>query len=237
MNWMTKSRSTLVVEGIVIVASILLAFGIDAWWDDRRAVLDEREHIAQLTFDFQANATRLANIRSIHEAALDASYEILARAGIGGVSQSSATTAELVILSLRSWTYDPVLGGTNSLIQSGNLGLLRNDSLRLAVAGWPDIARDLSDDERLEQRALFDRVGPYLIEKGAMIDVLLAGGKLGRIDAAPGSDLSDLLSDPVFLQITSWRINNLENVLDEVQIVEDSIHHILELLEKDLVAG
>ena len=68
---MTKSRSTFVIEGIVMVASILLAFGIDAWWDDRRAVLDEREHIAQLTFDFQVNATRLANIRSIHEAALD----------------------------------------------------------------------------------------------------------------------------------------------------------------------
>jgi hypothetical protein len=237
MTWTTESRSTLVVEGIVIVASILLAFGIDAWWDERRAAQDEREHIAQLTFDFQANAARLANIRSIHEAALDASYEILARAGIGGVSQSSATTAELVLLSLRSWTYDPVLGGINSLIQSGNLGLLRNDSLRVAVAGWPDVARDLSDDERIEQRTLFDRAGPYLIDKGAMIDVLLAGGSLDRIEVAPESDLSDLLSDPVFLQMTSWRINNLENVMDEVQIVEDSIRNILELLEKGVDAG
>ena len=234
---MSRSGSTLVVEGIVIVASILLAFGIDAWWDDRRAVLDEREHIAQLTFDFRANATRLADIRSIHEAALDASYEILARAGVGGVSRSSATTAELVILSIRSWTYDPVLGGINSLIQSGDLGLLRNDSLRLAVAAWPDIARDLSDDERLEQRALFDRIGPYLAEKGAMIDVLLAGGKLNRIDAGPRSDLTNLLADPIFLQLTAWRINNLENVLDEVQIVEKSIQHILNLLENELTAG
>jgi hypothetical protein len=234
---MTKSRSALVIEGIVIVASILLAFGIDAWWDERRAELEAREYIAQLKVDFQANAARLADIRSIHEAALDASYEILARAGVAGVSQSSETTAALILLSVRSWTYDPVLGGISSLIQSGNLGLLRNDALRVAVAGWPDIARDLSDDERTENRALFERVGPYLIEKGVMTDVLLAGGGLARIDVPPGSDLSELLSDPVFLQMTSWRINNLENVMDEVQIVEDSIHHILELLEKSVDTG
>ena len=55
MNWATKSRSALVVEGLVIVASILLAFGIDAWWGERQAGLDEKESIAQLTTDFRAD--------------------------------------------------------------------------------------------------------------------------------------------------------------------------------------
>ena len=125
MNRTTKSRSALVVEGVVIVASILLAFGIDAWWGERRAELDERESIAQLTTDFQTNAALLETVRSAHEAALDAAYEILARAGIGGQPQSRTTTAELVFISLRASTYDPVLGGINSLIQSGSLGLQR----------------------------------------------------------------------------------------------------------------
>ena len=31
----------------------------------------------------------------------------------------------------------------------------------------------------------------------------------------------------------SWRVNGLENLLDEVDIVEASIHEILELLEAD----
>jgi hypothetical protein len=173
----------------------------------------------------------------VHEAALDAAYEILARAGIGGPPQSRTTTAELVYISLRAWTYDPVLGGINSLIQSGSLGLLRNESLRVAVAGWPDIVEDLSGDEWTENRTTFEQFGPYLMNKGAMTDALLSGGKLSRLDVAPGSDLSELLSDPVFLQMISWRINNLENLLVEVQDVEDSIRHILELLEDGLDAG
>lgn len=124
-----------------------------------------------------------------------------------------------------------MLGGINSLIQSGDLGLLRNDALRVAVAAWPNIASDLSGDEWNENRTLFEQTAPYLITSAAMTDVLLSGGKLSRLDVMPSSDQSELLSDPVFLQMVSWRINNLENLLIEVQGVEDSIHHILELLE------
>jgi hypothetical protein len=70
-----------------------------------------------------------------------------------------------------------------------------------------------------------------------MTDVLLSGGKLSRLDVAPSSDLSALLSDPTFVQMMSWRVNNLENVLLEVQDVEDSIRDILRLLEDDMDAG
>jgi len=221
----------IVVEGTIIVVSILLAFWIDAWWNERQLQADEREAIAQLVADFRTNEELLGDIRAVHEIALDAAYEILARAGLGGQPQSDATTAELVYLALRSWTYDPVLGGTLSLIQSGRLGILRNSSLRVALAGWPDIVADLTGDEWGENRTTFERTGPYLIAKGAMYDALRSAGRLRRIDMDPRSDLSALLSDPTFLEMMSWRVNNLENVLDEVDIVEASIHHILGLLE------
>ena len=32
----------LLVEGVAIVASILLAFGIDAWWQDRQTHYEEQ---------------------------------------------------------------------------------------------------------------------------------------------------------------------------------------------------
>jgi hypothetical protein len=167
----------------------------------------------------------------VHEAALDAAYEILARAGMGGQPQSDATTAELVYLALRSWTFDPILGGTNSLIQSGRLNILSNSSLRVALAGWPNIAQDLTGDEWLENRTTFEQIGPYLISKGVMYDALRSAGRLQRLDAEPRSDLSALVSDPVFVEMMSWRVNGLENLLPEVDIVEASIYEILEMLE------
>jgi hypothetical protein len=222
-----------IAEGTIIIVSILLAFWIDAWWDERQVRADEQEAIAQLLDDFRSNAEHLAIIRNVHETALDAAYEILARAGMGGQPRSEATTAELVYLALRSWTYDPTLGGTNSLIQSGRLNILSDSSLRVALAGWPNIAKDLTDDEWLENRTTFEQIGPYLISKGAMYDALRSAGRLQRLDAEPRSDLSALISDPVFVEMMSWRVNGLENVLLEVDIVEASIEEILEMLEAE----
>ena len=220
-------------EGAIIVVSILLAFWIDAWWSERQVRADEREAIAQLVDDFRTNAERLKTVRGVHEMALNAAYELLARARMGGQPQSDATSAELVYLSLRSHTFDPLLGGTNSLIQSGRLNILTNSSLRAALAGWPDIVEDLSGDEWTENRTTFDQIAPYLIAKGAMYDALRSAGRMQRLDAEPRSDLSGLISDPVYLEMMSWRVNNLENVLEEVDIVEASIHSILEMLEAD----
>lgn len=222
--------SRVLLEGVVIVISILLAFGIDAWWGQYQDRADEREAIAQLEVDFEANLLRLDTVRGVHEAALDAAYEFLARAGVGGPPASAASTAELVYVSLRAWTYDPVLGGINSLIQSGRLGLLRNDSLRVAVAGWPDLVEDLTGDEWRENTNTFEQVAPLLISRGAMFDALRAGGKMARLDRVPAADLDDLLTDSTFLQVMSWRINGLENVLPEVETVEESIETILALL-------
>lgn len=208
-----------------------MAFGIDAWWSARQARLEEREAIAQLATDFQANAARLDTIRSIHETALEASYEILARAGMGGAPRSDQRTAELVWHSLRAWTYDPVLGGINSLVQSGQLGLLRNDSLRVAVAGWPDIVEDLNGDELLESENTFGRLAPYLIARGTMHASLLSVGALDRLGVRDAPDVTELLSDSVYLQMISWRVNGLENVLSEVETVDQSIQRILRLLD------
>ncbi len=208
-----------------------MAFWIDAWWDERQVRAEEKEAIVQLIADFEANAKQLQTIRNKHETALDAAYEILARGGMGGTPRSEATTAELVYLSLRSWTYDPVLGGINSLIQSGRLGILSNSELRVALAGWPDIVRDLTSDEWTENRTTFQQVAPFLIENAAMYDVLRSADRMQRLQAEPRSDLSELATDPVLLQMMSWRVNNLENVLLEVDIVEASIAEILEMLE------
>ena len=213
------------------MVSILMAFWIDAWWSERQVRAEEAEAIRQLTADFQANAEQLQTIRNTHETALEAAYEILARGGMGGKSRSNATTAELVYLALRSWTYDPVLGGTNSLIQSGRLGILSNSKLRVALAGWPDIVQDLTSDEWTENRTTFEQVAPFLIEKGAAYDMLRSAGRMQRLDAEPGSDWSELAADPIYLQMMSWRVNNLENVLVEVDIVEASIEEILKMLE------
>ena len=53
------------VEGVVIVGSILLAFGIDAWWDGSKERADELDYLRALRSEFQAAAVELADDEEI----------------------------------------------------------------------------------------------------------------------------------------------------------------------------
>lgn len=55
----SKSWRNVLVEGIVIIASILLAFAIDAAWDRRNESVTRQELIEALTLDFETTGERL----------------------------------------------------------------------------------------------------------------------------------------------------------------------------------
>ena len=57
---MTASRQPIpwtrvLVEGVVIVGSILMAFGIEAWWDGAQERAEEAQLLASLAEEFRAN--------------------------------------------------------------------------------------------------------------------------------------------------------------------------------------
>ena len=59
------------VEGVVIVGSILLAFVIDAWWEDRQAMHLESDALSAVHVEVEENLRRLEQIKSINERYLD----------------------------------------------------------------------------------------------------------------------------------------------------------------------
>ena len=68
--------SRLVVEGLVIVGSILLAFAIDAGWDAHRQRADEQAVLASLEAEFVSNLETLERIIGRHEGFADRAAEL-----------------------------------------------------------------------------------------------------------------------------------------------------------------
>jgi hypothetical protein len=65
-------------EAVVVVGSILIAFGVDAWWDGRQAAQREQVILAELERDFQASLEGLDSLWiPTHRAALHAGLELL----------------------------------------------------------------------------------------------------------------------------------------------------------------
>lgn len=56
----------IVAEGAAICVSILLAFAIDAWWDQRQDRVEEAQALLSLQDEFEVNRDRLAQADSAH---------------------------------------------------------------------------------------------------------------------------------------------------------------------------
>ena len=71
----------LLVEGFVIVVSILLAFAIDAWWDERQEEAAARQQVARVVSELQANIEILTTHLSNLDFTTDQTRSFLARFG------------------------------------------------------------------------------------------------------------------------------------------------------------
>ena len=136
-------------EMVVVVASILIAFGLDAKWDD---VVERREEIrllSSLRSEMSLNLDRIRASVAVRQAARASADALLQMTGPDAGPQDLLLVDSLMH-SMRSAlaTYDPRTGSTDALVLGGQLSLITNDSLRLVLASWPELLRDLREDER-----------------------------------------------------------------------------------------
>jgi len=138
----------ILVEGVVIVGSILLALAVDQWWEGIELRQDERAILERLAGEFEANAVQLETKGGQHEEVLVCGEALLEVTGLSerdGIALDSLST--LYWNFFKTPTYDPEDGVLNSLITSGEMGIITNDRLRTALAGWPSLVKDLKEDE------------------------------------------------------------------------------------------
>ena len=119
------------VEGVVIVASILLALGLDAWWDGVQERQEEREALELILADLVADTTE---IRQAFTSA--ARYEREAtwlsdRWDALDVHPDSVGQAVRAFIPLSTNQFRSA--AFNSLKDGNQLSLIENDSLRSAM--------------------------------------------------------------------------------------------------------
>jgi hypothetical protein len=150
-------------EGIAIVVSILLAFGIQAWWEGRQDSAQARSLLLAMLDDFEAAATLLDRV--------EAETSILARNGQrlielgeqGPVSPDHSAQVDSLLGShfLRP-VFDPPMGTVESLIASGRLDLVRNEELVAGLTNWASAVASLQRTQTDARRHFYDRLYPYL---------------------------------------------------------------------------
>lgn len=138
-------------EATAILFSILLAFGIQAWWDARGESIRETVVLEALRDDFVASRETIEDWLAFHQA-VQRSTLALTRESLSSTPTLSREKLNLLLLDLSWW--DPSqrfnTGALNSLISTGDLALISNDELRRDLAelpAWMGVVSDLQQQD------------------------------------------------------------------------------------------
>jgi len=195
-----KRIGSLIWEGLVVVASILIAFALDAWWDssnDRAALRLELIGVAQELSD---NRAALAERAEGHRLQISSITEVLDLQAASAGSESIEVSDSLLFrAAVTSPTTDPSAGALAALIASGRISLVRDVELRRFLAAFQTRVEDVREDELGARAVAHERVFQILGSDPAAEAAASLPLGLGATDPFPAR------RSRVSLQPDAWR--------------------------------
>jgi hypothetical protein len=239
---MTKAQKSLpltrmAVEALLIVISILLAFGIDAWWDDRKLAIEEAELIVALEKEFLRNRAVLQSQADLHGHVLISVGRFVLATRQGEWSDASQTIDEALYAFTYPGTTDLEGGVLDALVSANRFELISDLELRTRLANWGAVFAEVLDDEQNNRKFVFDRIDPYLLRQHVPFsrafgyetadELILTRSLVDDEDTT-----SRLLSDPEFMSMCELRYTFLSHTTGEYQRALEAVDEILVALER-----
>jgi len=153
------------IEFALVVAGIVIAFQITAWYEDRELGEQEQLVLAALAAEVEANLDELDSMLEFTRFKM-ASVEELARS-IDGERTTADSLVSLfadLVWSRRVRFSDGAITGT---IASGGLSLISNGDLRRSLAGLAGRMDDYEVTSRAEDEVKLRFIIPFLLRHGA----------------------------------------------------------------------
>jgi len=218
---------------VVIVGSILLAFGIDAWWEGRQERAEETRALESLVSELQENLGVVDQAMQRHDSIVDAAA-LLARMSKGEVSPPANGAEMLRIfrfsLSRMQSTNFPS-GSLTALLASGEIGLIRNSEIRSRVAAWPSVVEEVLEDEQMSLRASEQVYLPFIAAHVPSY-YLVGAGVAEQQQAA--AEISETLGSDQLEGLLGQRIIRHENVLGDFGRMRTTLSELIKLIGEEL---
>lgn len=179
----------------IVVAGVLIAFALNAWWVEREALRAEQVHLRSLVTDFEQNVGSLQVLIQRQERVAKASVDLLRLARTERVA-SSDRIRPLLGQVLSSVRFEPVMGAYEALLNSAGLTLIRDDELRSSLAAFA-ARMNGRYSERFSDELYFSLIRDFAGRLGIADEVLA--------DRKPPTSFSSLLADAKFQEYLALR--------------------------------
>jgi hypothetical protein len=198
----------LTIEAIAIVASILAAFAIDAWWQGQLEEDEAHEILVSLKDEFEGHRAALLE-KEVDWTERGASMERLLHAIQTGETPPPAVMDTLLDDISYPGTWDPGSGARDALIASGRLELIDNLELRNRLSAWQGRVDEVRDNEQGAREMVLNIINPFLAERIPMDRLLATTDGSWPVDFTSDAEAAPayraLIADPVFKNYAAIR--------------------------------
>jgi hypothetical protein len=220
-GWRTAAR-----EFAVIVTGVLVALGAQAWWESREERQREQEYLRQLLSEIRVNEARLVDaIRqdSVGGAAVDRALEVID--GNGPLPPADSMVSWVSRAGSAS-DFKPLSGTYRALLGTGDLRLVRNDSLRALIVTYA-AAMDQEDARLLQYReVMLQSVGTLARSMPFMRTAFRGGPDPRRVDfAALRADPGAATLAFTLQAANANRLSGLRRALEETRRMGAALEH------------
>ena len=221
-------------EGATIVISIILAFSIDAWWDERQERRDEIEILERLQMELSVNIERIDRVTANRTRKLEyavALFDLIEGAQAQGDETIDVPTMMLMHLADSS-TFEADIPVLQGIIRSARLEIIENENILTAIARWESGLRNYTEVALRERQNTDNRFIPSLNERGDTAHVLmrLDSAEALRADSDP-NDVTTIRIDDRFKALVAERTENARrstSILGEARMAAVNARDVIE---------
>jgi len=227
------SWGRLTAEGATIVVGILLAFGIQAWWEGRQETAQRDALLASLASDFELAEIDLARVRGYYEHGVASTAALLQLRTSQTLSPDVGPRVDsLLSYATYGGSFDPPDGTINAVLGSGDLNLLENQLLASELTAWTGRLSDLRRTEEALGRGVTLLRG-YLSESGIDVSNLVWDDTTQVPWPVAHTAAFELVTEPRFRTIVSSLWWSYRNGRSKQDVLAESLARIRPLLTGD----
>ena len=226
------------VEITVIVASILLAFAIDAWWEDRGDQAAKQVLLKRLKADFLEIRTALEVVELDHIKTRAACLALLEFPEGQPLPETPEMDHMVAVVFLTSRTFNPGSGAMAAFLNGEGANLIDNQPLADLLLSWSGLVEELQEEDSYLQKGVAERWVPFLKSRTSIGPYLGTYGEL--VTGLPGhitdpTNRTPLMVDQQFINNVLDRFKYQQIALRDIKPVDAAIDRILELIEGEIV--
>lgn len=142
----------LLAEGLVVLLSILIAFALDAAWENRELRRELDQDLASVAAEVQANIEGAEGHIALAGRIVSTSNELLAALKASPEASTVAVVDTVVWWQAMTPTYEPSLGAIDAVIASGRMSAIEDRDLSRRLASLRSQIDDAVEEEFEAQR-------------------------------------------------------------------------------------